>query len=150
MNGILKVGEPLKRFEDESLLRGEGQFVDNLDMQDQVFLHFHRSVIAHGRIQTIHVEKAREMPGVIGIFTGKDLLEDKVRPVPVNMPFTREDGSPATSAPYFPLATDAVRFAGQAVAMVIAETAIQAEDAAECIEVEYEELPVLTLSLIHI
>ena len=144
MNGILKVGEPLKRFEDESLLRGEGQFVDNLDMQDQVFLHFHRSVIAHGRIQTIHVEKAREMPGVIGIFSGKDLLEDKVRPVPVNMPFTREDGSPATSAPYFPLATDAVRFAGQAVAMVIAETAIQAEDAAECIEVEYEELPVLT------
>ena len=144
MNGILKVGEPLKRFEDESLLRGEGQFVDNLDMQDQVFLHFHRSVIAHGRIQTIHVEKAREMPGVLGIFTGKDLLEDEVRPVPVNMPFTREDGSPATSAPYFPLATDAVRFAGQAVAMVIAETAIQAEDAAECIEVEYEELPVLT------
>ena len=144
MNGILKVGEPLKRFEDESLLRGEGLFVDNLDMQDQVFLHFHRSVIAHGRIQTIHVEKAREMPGVIGIFTGKDLLEDGIRPVPVNMPFTREDGSPATSAPYFPLATDAVRFAGQAVAMVIAETAIQAEDAAECIEVEYEELTVLT------
>ena len=144
MNGILKVGESVKRFEDESLLRGEGLFVDNLDMQDQVFLHFNRSVIAHGRIQTIHVEKAREMPGVIGIFTGKDLLEDKVRPVPVNMPFTRQDGSPATSAPYFPLATDAVRFGGQAVAMVIAETAIHAEDAAECIEVEYEELPVLT------
>ena len=143
MNGILKVGEPLKRFEDESLLLGEGQFVDNLDMQDQVFLHFHRSVIAHGRIQIIHVQKAREMPGVIGIFTGKDLLEDEVRPVPVNMPFTREDGSPATSAPYFPLATDAVRFAGQAVAMVIAETAIQAEDAAESVSYTHLTLPTI-------
>ena len=62
MNGILKVGEPLKRFEDESLLRGEGLFVDNLDMQGQVFLHFHRSVIAHGRIQTTMLKRPGKYP----------------------------------------------------------------------------------------
>ena len=57
MNEILKVGEPLKRFEDESLLRGEGLFVDNLDMQDQVFLHFQRSVIALGEYRTFMLKR---------------------------------------------------------------------------------------------
>ena len=144
MNGILKKGDSVRRFEDERLLRGQGQFVDNRDLQGQVFLHFLRSIYGHARIRGIQTQEARGMPGVIGIFTGEDLIRDGVRPVPVTMPFTREDATPAASAPYYPLATDAARFMGQAVAMVVAETPQQALEAAECIEVDYEELPVLT------
>ena len=144
MNRILKKGDSVRRFEDERLLRGQGQFVDNRDLQGQVFLHFLRSIYGHARIRGIQTEEARVMPGVIGIFTGEDLIRDGVQPVPVTMPFIHEDGSAAASAPYYPLATDAARFMGQAVAMVVAETPQQALEAAECIEVDYEELPVLT------
>ena len=76
------------------------------------------------------------MPGVKGIFTGEDLIRDHIQPVPVKIPFTREDGSPASSAPNYFLATDAVRFLWQYVVMVIAEKAQQAQEASESIEVD--------------
>jgi len=140
----LKAGQSVRRYEDERLIRGQGRFVDNMNLEGQAYLHFLRSFYGHARIVSIDTTEAKAMPGVLGIFTGQDLLRDGVQPIPTTMPFFRPDGEPASSAPHYPIATDATRYTGQAVAAVVAETPAQAIEAAECIEVEYEELPVLT------
>ena len=138
---ILKPGQPVRRYEDERLIKGEGRFSDNRTADRKACLYFLRSIHGHARILTIRHQKALKMPGVLGIFTGEDLLKDGVRPIPTNLPFERPDGSPATSAPYYPLATDAARYIGQAVAMIVAETPEQVLEASEYIDVDYEELP---------
>ena len=139
----LKAGQSVRRYEDERLIRGKGRFVDNMNIAGQAYLHFLRSFHGHARILSIDTSAAKALPGVLGIFTGQDLLRDGVQPIPTAMPFTRPDGEPASSAPHYPLATDAARYMGQAVAAVVATTPAQAVEAAECIAVEYEELPTL-------
>ena len=142
--GVLRSGLPVKRFEDERLLRGEGRFTDNMTVEGECHLSFARSIHGHSRVKGVDASGAESMEGVLAVYTGADFLRDEVRPIPVTMPFTRPDGTPAASPPYFPLATDAVRYMGQAVAAVIAETPALALEAAERIEIEYEELPAVT------
>ena len=129
------VGRPLRRLEDEALLRGEGRFMDDLD---PVPLAGHaavlRSLLAHARITRLDASAALELPGVIGVLTGADVAAMS-RPFPVGV-----DGA----RPYYAAAADVARYAGEPLAVVVARDRYIAEDALELIEVEYDPLePVL-------
>jgi carbon-monoxide dehydrogenase large subunit len=134
-------GREVKRIEDEGLLKGVGRFADDVAPQGALHLKFLRSPHAHARILSIDVEAARAAPGVVAVFTGADLAEAGVKPIPLAPMFKRPDGS-AGATPLRPaMATDVVRFVGEALALVVAETGDQAKDAAELIEVDFEPLP---------
>ena len=138
-------GKSVPRVEDEALLTGAGRFVDDFSAPGQAWVSFLRSPHAHARIEAIDRRAAEGLPGVLAIVTGDDLVRDGVRPLPLSADFKRADGSPTASPPRHALAVDAVRFVGEAVAAVIAQTPQQARDAAEAIDVRYQPL-----SLIHI
>jgi carbon-monoxide dehydrogenase large subunit len=131
----------VRRIEDPALLTGAGRFVDDLSLPGQAHLKFLRSPHAHARIRSIDVSPAVSMPGVLAVVTGRDLVDAGVRATPLGKAFRRGDGAPAASPPRRALAHEAVRFVGEAVAAVIAETPGQASDALSRIEVDYEELP---------
>jgi len=145
-------GKPLKRQEDPRLITGRGRFSDEFNLPGQAYACFVRSPHAHAGIRGIDAAAALAAPGVIAIFTGKDVEADGLtsiphRPVPTNpneFPLGGREGSPIFVAPYPPLPTDRARFAGEAVAMVIAETAAAAADGAERVTVDYEPLPSVT------
>jgi carbon-monoxide dehydrogenase large subunit len=145
-------GKPLKRQEDPRLITGRGRFSDDFNLPGQAHARFVRSPHAHARILRIDAAAARTMPGVIAVLTGQEAAADGLasiphRPVPTNpneFPLGGRDGSPIFVAPYPPLPADRARFAGEAVAMVIAETAAAAADAAERVMVDYEPLPSVT------
>ena len=139
-----KSGQPIRRLEDERLLRGQGRFVDNLNFSEQVYLHVVRSYLGHAKIKNILTDTATRMSGVLAVFTGDDLARDGILPIPITLPFKRADGGPALSAPYHALAQDKVRFVGQPVAIVVAESKAEALEAGECLEIEYEEIPAVT------
>ena len=134
-------GRSVKRVEDEALLRGQGRFTDNVRVEGEVFACFVRSPHAHARIVNVDVTSAGGMPGVIAVITGRELADAGVRPIPNSADFTRADGGPTLSPPHHALAIETVRFVGEAVAAVIATTAIAARDAAEQVVVDYEPLP---------
>ncbi|HSB21334.1 MAG TPA: xanthine dehydrogenase family protein molybdopterin-binding subunit [Anaeromyxobacteraceae bacterium] len=131
----------MRRIEDPALLTGAGRFVDDLSLPGQAHLRFLRSPHAHARIRSIDVSPAASMPGVLAVVTGRDLVDAGVRATPLGKAFRRGDGAPAASPPRRALAHEVVRFVGEAVAAVIAETPGQASDALSRIEVDYEELP---------
>jgi aerobic carbon-monoxide dehydrogenase large subunit len=137
-------GREVKRIEDASLLAGAGRFADDISLPGQGHLVFLRSPHAHARIVSIDTEEAAAMPGVLLVLTGADLAAAGVKPLPLAPMFTRPDGSPGASPLRPALAQGIVRFVGEAVAALVAETAAQARDAVEAIAVEYEELPVVT------
>lgn len=134
-------GRAVKRIEDEGLLKGLGQYTDDIAPAGQLRAVFVRSPYPHARIVTIAKANAESMPGVVKVVTGAELVQAGVRPIPTNPAFQRADGAPAVSAPRRPLAHERVRYVGEAVALVVAETLQQARDAAEAVWVEYEELP---------
>ena len=134
-------GRAVPRIEDEGLLKGLGQYTDDLAPQGQLRLCFVRSPYPHARIASIDAAPAREMPGVVLVLTGADLVQAGVKPLPVNAGFKRAGGAPGASPERQVLAVDRVRFVGEPVALVVAEPAQQARDAAEALWVEYEELP---------
>ncbi len=134
-------GQKVRRIEDEALLSGTGRFTDDFSLPGQTHLVFLRSPHAHARITGLDTAAALAMPGVLAVITGAELKEAGVKPLGVALPFKRPDGSPLAAPPRTILATDTVRFAGEAVAAIIAESPGQARDAAEAVEVEYEELP---------
>jgi len=134
-------GKSIKRVEDESLLTGKGLFADDAKLADQAVLHFLRSPHAHARIVTIDVAAAGSMPGVALIVTGADLVRDGVKPLVQSADFKRADGSKTAAPPQHCLAVDTVRYVGEAVVAIVAQTKDQARDAAEAIVVEYEPLP---------
>jgi carbon-monoxide dehydrogenase large subunit len=137
-------GREVLRIEDRGLLAGNGRFTDDVSSASQLYLTFLRSSYAHARIVSIDAAPALAMPGVIAVLTGADLVAAGVKPLPVAPIFKRPDGS-AGAMPLRPaLADGIVRFVGEAVAAVVAETLEQAKDAAEAIVVDYEPLPVLT------
>jgi carbon-monoxide dehydrogenase large subunit len=136
-------GREVKRIEDAGLLAGKGCYADDAALPGQVFLSFQRSPVAHARIVSIDVAAAAAMPGVLAVVTGADLAADGVKPLPLAPIFTRPDGSPGATPLRPPLAVERVRFVGEAVAAVFAETLGQAKDAAEAVLVEYDELPVV-------
>ena len=137
-------GQAVRRMEDAPLLTGAGRFTDDQSLPGQSHLVFLRSPHAHARILSVDATAALAMPGVLAVLTGADLARAGVKPMGVALPFKRPDGSPLAAPPRSILATDVVRFVGEAVAAVVAESVLVARDAAEAVEVTYEELPAVT------
>jgi len=148
------IGQPLRRTEDFRLLTGKGQFSDDFSVEGQAHAVMIRSPHPHARIIRIETEKARALPGVLGIFTGADCLADGLLPIPHKpVPSTRYDmklTAPGSGTifigPHRLLPTDKVRHVGEAIAMVVADTKATALDAAEAVAIAYEELPCVTAS----
>ena len=133
-------GQAVKRLEDEALLKGQGRYTDDLGELGDGVLVFVRSPHAHAAIQGVDAEAARAMPGVRGVITGADLAG--APPLPTGSPaFKRADGGDCASPVRRALAHEAVRYVGEAVAAVVADTLQQAKDAAEAVFVDYAELP---------
>src|SRR5262249_20885183 len=120
----------------------EGRFVNDMNLAGQAHMVFMRSPHAHARIVSIDAAAARAMPGVLGVFTVEDLERDGIGTTAVALPRKRPDGSPAFWRAHPGLAEGKVRRVGDPVAVVVAETNVQAKDAAEQVAVEYEDLPV--------
>ena len=138
------IGQAITRREDQRLLTGAGQYVDDISVPGEAFVAFVRSPHARARIVSVDTTAARQSAGVVAVLTGADLLADGIGALPINAGLSNAEGKPMAAPPYMPLATDEVRFVGQAVAAVVAETRAQAEDAAEQVMVDYEELPAIT------
>ena len=138
---VSPIGQPLRRREDARFLTGAGQYTDDVVLPGQTFGVFLRSPFAHARIKSIDTSQAAKAPGVVAIFTGADLAEAKVGGLPCGWLIHSKDGSPMKEPPHPVLAQGKVRHVGDQVALVVAETLLQAKDAAELIEVDYEELP---------
>jgi len=128
------------RLEDYRLLTGRGRFVDDLPFPDALHAHILRSPHAHARILSTNVEGALAMDGVVAVYTAADLRRDGIGALPCRTPVTSRDGSPMQAPDRPVLAEKVVRFVGDGVAMVVAETADIARDAAEVIDVDYEPL----------
>ena len=140
--GAFGSGNDVRRVEDDLLLRGAGQFTDDVTAGNLGHLFFLRSPYAHADIASIDAQAALLMPGVLLIVTGADLIAAGVKPVPGVAGFMRADGTPARSAKRHALAVDRVRFVGEPVAAVVAQTLEQARLAAEAIAVSYDARPV--------
>ena len=135
------IGKPLRRLEDAKLLSGQGRFTDDVNLPGQVHAAFARSPHAHARIASLDVAAARAAPGVIAVYTGADILASGLLPVPFTQMHKRPGGADMTVPPRNALTADVVRFVGDAVAMVVAETRDQARDAAELVEIDWDALP---------
>src|SRR6266852_3758911 len=143
------IGAPLRRKEDARLITGAGRFSDDFSAPDQCWLAVVRSPHTHARIRGVDFSTARTLPGVLGTYSGADCLADKLNPIPHDpLPKTKYDmklhapgGGAVFIGPHMLLPADKARHVGEAVAMVVAETRAQALDAAEAVEVEYEDLP---------
>src|SRR5919197_5877685 len=138
--GEFALGQSVPRFEDPRLLRGGGRYVDDMVLPRMAFGHVLRSPHAHARIRSIDTTAAKAAPGVLAVLTGADWKAAGWGDLPVPGGLTRRDGS-AFKPPYPGLVHDRVRFVGDYVAFVVAETLHQALDAAELVNVDYEVLP---------
>ena len=137
-------GQPVKRLEDQRLLTGKGQFIDDRPDDGALWLCVLRSPHAHAKILSIDTAAAREIAGVQAIYTGADLVADDVGTIPTLAIFKRPDRKPMTVPPRRLLAHEVVRYTGEAVAAVVATSRVIAQEAAEAIVVDYEVLPAVT------
>jgi carbon-monoxide dehydrogenase large subunit len=138
------IGQPVRRREDRRFLTGSGQFTDDIDIPGQAFGHILRSPHAHARVRAIDTAAAKAAPGVLGVFTIDDLDADGIHEIPTQASVPGKGGE-AMFAPTRPvLARGVVRYVGNPVAYVVAETVDQAKDAAELIEVDYDPLRAVT------
>jgi aerobic carbon-monoxide dehydrogenase large subunit len=143
------IGKPLPRKEDERLVTGKGRFTDDFNLDGQAYAAMVRSPHPHARIVAIDAAAAKNMPGVLGVFTGADCAADGLAPIPhdpvpktkYDMKLTGRGGGEVFAGPHVLLPAQRVRHVGEAVAMVVAVTKAQALDAAEAVIVRYEELP---------
>ena len=136
-----KIGGSVRRKEDFRFLTGQGRYTDDLNRPGQTHAYFLRSPHAHAKVTGIDTEAAKNAPGVVAVFTGADLEADSVGSLICGWTVNDRHGEPHKAPPHFPLVRDKVRYVGDHVAVVIAETRAQAKDAAELIEVGYSELP---------
>ncbi|HYF42444.1 MAG TPA: xanthine dehydrogenase family protein molybdopterin-binding subunit [Ramlibacter sp.] len=134
------IGESVRRKEDARYLTGAGQYTDDIQLANQRYAVFVRSPHAHAKINAIDVKRAQAMPGVRKVFTGAD-IEGKMGGLPCGWLITSTDGTPMKEPPHPVLAQGKVRYVGDHVAMVVADTLAQARDAAEAVEVDYDVLP---------
>jgi carbon-monoxide dehydrogenase large subunit len=134
------IGEPLRRKEDYRFLTGAGQYTDDVNLANQRHAVFVRSPHAHAAIRRVDVARAEAMPGVAKVFTGQD-LEGKMGGLPCGWLITSTDGTPMKEPPHPVLAQGKVRYVGDHVAMVVADTLEQARAAAEAVAVDYDVLP---------
>jgi len=139
--GEFGIGQAVTRFEDPRLVRGEGRYVGDIVLPGMAFGYVLRSPHAHARIRSIDTAKAGAAPGVLAVLTGADWQASGFGDLPVPGGLKRRDGSPLYRPPYPALVKDRVRWVGDYVAFVVAETLHQAMDAAELVDVDYEPLP---------
>src|SRR5690348_12156661 len=138
------VGQPVRRKEDDTLVRGKGKYTDDFSLPKQAYAWMVRSSHAHGIIKSMDIAAAKAMPGVLGVWTGADLIAAGYKPFVCGLPLKSRDGSPLLQTNRMPLASDKVRYVGDAVAFVVAETVAQARDAAEAVVLDIEPLPAVT------
>src|SRR3954453_6595494 len=143
------IGQPLRRKEDLRLVTGGGRYSDDVSLPGQAYAYVLRSPHAHARIRGIATAAARAMPGVLAVLTGADVVADGLAdvphtPIPMKPPadilLKNRDGSPHGYAPQAILPSDRVRYVGQQVVLVVAESVATAKDAAERVVVDYELL----------
>jgi carbon-monoxide dehydrogenase large subunit len=137
------IGAALKRKEDDRFLTGKGRYTDDINRPGQLHAHIVRSNVAHARIRGIDTSAALATPGVVAVLTGQDMAEEGFGSLPCGWLITNKDGSSMVEPPHAPIAADAVRYVGDAVAVVLAETREQAQAAAHLVAADYEELPPL-------
>jgi carbon-monoxide dehydrogenase large subunit len=135
------IGQPVRRSEDLRFITGRGRYADDVEVTGLLHAAFLRSSQAHALLRSVDVSAARAAPGVVAVYTGADQAASGVPVIPAQAAIKQADGSPIALPPRPPLATDRVRFVGDCIAMVVAETARQAWDALELIAVEYAPLP---------
>src|SRR5688572_12332179 len=135
------IGASVRRKEDYRFLTGSGKYTDDVMAAGQTFAYFLRSPHAHAKIVKIDTGAALKSPGVVAIFTGADLAEGKVGGLPCGWLIHNIDGTPMKEPPHPVLAQGKVRHVGDPVAMIVAETYLQARDAAELVDLQYEPLP---------
>ena len=142
----VQVGQALARKEDPQLLQGQGRYTDDINLPSQAYAAIVRSRYAHGHIRNIDTSAARAMPGVLGVYTGADLIAAGLGALKCIMGFPNRDGTPMMhfNAARPSLPTDRVRFVGDPVAFVVAVTALQAKDAAEAVAIDIDPLPAVT------
>jgi carbon-monoxide dehydrogenase large subunit len=138
------VGQPVTRKEDPVLLRGEGRYSDDLNLPGQAHAMMVRSSVAHGVLKAIDTSEALKLPGVLAIYTGADIEAAGFGDMPSGMSFKNRDGSEMPKPRQPVLTTDKVRFVGDPIAVVVAETAKQAKDAAEAVMPDIDPLPAVT------
>ena len=126
------------------MLTGRGRYVSDWNLPGQAYGHFLRSDRAHAKIVSIQKAEALKSPGVIAVFTGQELVDAGLKPIPAAAPFKWRDGSAQRLAQRPSLAHEVVRHVGEPVALIVAATSVQAQDAAEAVIVEYEDLPAVT------
>jgi aerobic carbon-monoxide dehydrogenase large subunit len=136
------VGQSVPRVEDSRLLRGDGRYTDDVSLPGQAYAVMVRSRHAHGVIRTIDAAAARAMPGLLAVYTGADLTSYGT--LKCIVPFDNRDGTPMRKPARPALAVDKVRYVGDPIACVVAETLLQAKDAADAVEVDIEPLPAIT------
>ena len=135
------IGTPVRRREDFRFITGQGTYTDDLNRPGQLYAYILRSPHAHARIRGIEVAAAKRASGVVAVYTGKDLADDGVSGLPCGWLVHSKDGAPMVEPPHPALAVERVRYVGDQVAVVIAESLAAARDAAEQIAVDYAVLP---------
>src|ERR1051326_6201624 len=140
--GQFGIGQGIKRFEDPRLVRGQGRFHGDVPVPGQTHAVVVRSMQAHATIRGIDTSAGLKAPGVLGVFTGKDVAG--LGTMQMTLKRKRPDGSPMFAPPHRALAQERARYVGDPLALVVAETLAQAEDAAEMVSVDYEPLPSVT------
>ncbi|GAK44064.1 molybdopterin-binding aldehyde oxidase and xanthine dehydrogenase [Tepidicaulis marinus] len=139
------IGKPVRRREDDRFIRGRGQYTDDINRPNQTHAVFVRSPHAHALIRSIDLEEANAAPGVVAVFTGKDVAEDGLAGLICGWTVHSKDGSEMKAGGHPILAAEKVRYVGDHVALVIAETKAQALAAADLVLVDYEPLPAVSL-----
>jgi aerobic carbon-monoxide dehydrogenase large subunit len=129
------------RLEDDRMLAGRGRYVSDWNLPGQAYGHFVRSDRAHAKILAIEKEEALRQPGVLAVITGKELVDAGLKPIPAAAPFKWKDGSDQRQAQRLSLAHEVVRHVGEPVALIVAGSAAQAQDAAEVLAIDYDDLP---------
>jgi carbon-monoxide dehydrogenase large subunit len=142
------IGAPVRRREDVRLLTGQGRYADDVNAPGQAFAAFVRSPHAHADVVAIDAAAARGVAGVLGVFTGRDLVADGVGTIPTLIAergggIRSRDGSPFAEPPWYPLATDRVRHVGEPIAIVVAATPAAAQDGADAVGVDYAVRPLV-------
>jgi carbon-monoxide dehydrogenase large subunit len=138
------IGQSVARSEDPRLLRGDGLYSDDFRLDGQAYGYVFRSPFAHGVIQTLNVEDAKAAPGVLAVLTAADMAAANIGPLPNTQGHKSRDGAPMLKPDRPVLATDKVQHRGEAVALVVAESAAAAKDASELIEFDVEMLPAVS------
>jgi aerobic carbon-monoxide dehydrogenase large subunit len=135
------IGAAVRRKEDFRFITGKGQYTDDITRPGETHAHFLRSPHARAKIKSIDIKAAKDMPGVLAVLTGAELAEDKIGGLICGWMIHSKDGSPMKAAPHPAIANGAANYVGDPVAVIVAETLAQAEDAAEKVVVDYEVLP---------